>query len=106
MPLVLPETVNAVMTDDSRQAVPVTWDLPDEQDRLMHTSGPAVYEIAGKADGMDAKCFVSMIEYNFLQDYSFEEDNGSWIFTDLKKADELMYLDKEKYYQSNPKQRR
>ena len=24
----------------------------------------------------------------------------------LKKADELMYLDKEKYYQSNPKQRR
>ena len=54
MPLVLPETVNAVMTDDSRQAVPVTWDLPDEQDRLMHTSGPAVYEIAGKADGMDA----------------------------------------------------
>ena len=95
MPLVLPETVNAVMTDDSRQAVPVTWDLPDEQDRLMHTSGPAVYEIAGKADGMDAKCFVSMIEYNFLQDYSFEENNGSWVFTDLKKADELYIEDKK-----------
>ena len=95
MPLVLPETVNAVMTDDSRQAVPVTWDLPDEQDRLMHTSGPAVYEIAGIADGMDAKCFVSMIEYNFLQDYSFEEDNGSWVFTDLKKADELYIEDKK-----------
>ena len=95
MPLVLPETVNAVMTDDSRQAVPVVWDLSEERDRLMHTSGPAVYEITGKAGGMDAKCFVSMIEYNFLRDYSFEEDNGSWIFTDLKKADELYIEDKK-----------
>ena len=95
MPLVLPETVNAVMTDDSRQAVPVVWTLSEEQDRLMHASGPAVYEITGKAGGMDAKCFVSMIEYNFLRDYSFEEDNGSWIFTDLKKADELYIEDKK-----------
>ena len=95
IPLVLPETVNAVMTDDSRQAVPVVWDLPEEQDQLMHTSGPAVYEIHGQAGGMDAKCFVSMIEYNFLQDYSFEEDNGSWVFTDLKKADELYIEDKK-----------
>jgi len=95
MPLVLPETVNAVMTDDSRQAVPVTWNLTEEEDRRMHESGPAQYVITGNAAGMEAKCYVSMIEYNFLRDYSFEEDSGAWIFTDLKKADELYMEDKK-----------
>ncbi len=95
MPLELPQTVNAIMTDDSRQAVPVTWNLTEEQDRKMHESGPAQYEITGTAGGIDAKCFVSMIEYNFLRDYSFEEDHGAWVFTDLKKADELYIEDKK-----------
>ena len=40
MPLRLPETVNAVMTDDSRQAVPVTWNLSEEEDRKMHKAAP------------------------------------------------------------------
>ena len=94
-PLQLPETVNAIMTDDSRQAVPVTWDLTEEQDRLMHESGPAQYEIPGEADGMPVKCFVSMVEYNYLTDYSFEEDSGAWVTTDLKNADELYIEDKK-----------
>ena len=95
LPLSLPETVNAIMTDDSRQAVPVTWNLTEEEDRRMHEGGPAQYVVAGTAGDMKAKCFVSMIEYNFLRDYSFEEDDGSWIFTDLKKADELYIEDKK-----------
>ncbi|QUC66973.1 glycosyl hydrolase 53 family protein [Aristaeella hokkaidonensis] len=95
MPLVLPETVNAVMTDDSRQAVPVTWNLSEEEDQAMHASGPAQYVITGEAGGMEAKCFVSMVEYNYLQDYSFEEDSGAWVITDLKKADELYIEDKK-----------
>lgn len=95
MPLVLPETVNAIMTDDSRQAVPVAWNLTEEQDQLMHSSGVAKYEITGTAGGMEAKCYVSMIEYNFLQDYSFEDGGAAWIFTDLKKADELYVEDKK-----------
>ncbi len=95
MPLELPETVNAIMTDDSRQAVSVKWNLTEEQDRQMHENGAAKYEITGEAGGMEAKCFVSMIEYNFLKDYSFEEDSGAWVFTDLKKADELYIEDKK-----------
>ena len=95
MPLVLPETVNAIMTDDSRQAVPVTWNLTGEEDRKMHESGPARYEITGSAGGMEAKCFVSMVEYNFLRDYSFEEGGAGWVFTDLKKADQLYVEDKK-----------
>ena len=94
-PLVLPETVNAVMTDNSRQAVPVTWHLTEEEDARMHASGPAQYTVTGEAGGMEARCFVSMVEYNYMQDYSFEEGNPAWVITDLKKADQLYIEDKK-----------
>ncbi len=93
--LPLPETVNAVMTDGSRQAVPVQWDLTEEKDREMHENGPAQYEITGQAGGMTARCFVSMVEYNYLTDYSFEEGGQGWVFTDLKQADQLYVEDKK-----------
>ena len=38
---------------------------------------------------MPAKAQVSMIEYNFLQNYSFEEGDAGWTVTDLAKAGEL-----------------
>ena len=95
MPLALPETVNAVMTDDSRREVPVTWNLTEEQDRQMHEGGPAQYTITGEAGGREAKCFVSMVEYNYITDYSFEENSPAWVITDLKKADELYVEDKK-----------
>ncbi len=95
VPLELPETVNAIMTDNSRRPVPVTWNLTKEQDRKMHSSGPAVYEIDGEAGGMPAKCRVSMIEFNYLEDYSFEGESPAWVITDLKKADELYIEDKK-----------
>ena len=95
MPLVLPETVNAVMSDNSRQAVPVTWNLTEEEDRKMHESGPDQYVITGEAGGMEAKCFVSMVKYNFLKDYSFEDGGEGWVITDLKNADQLYVEDKK-----------
>ena len=91
----LPDTVNAVMTDDSRQAVPVTWDLSAETEALMRASGPARYEITGTAGGMTARAYVSMVEYNYLTDWSFEEGGRDWVLTDLKKADELYIEDKK-----------
>ena len=94
-PLILPDTVNAVMTDNSRRPVPVFWELSAEQDQLMHSSGPKAYEVAGTAEGRKAKCRVSMIEYNYLKDPGFEENSGAWTVTDLKKADELFVEDKK-----------
>ena len=95
MPLALPETVNAVMTDNSRRPVPVTWEMTEEQDRQMHAGGPAQYVITGKAGEKEARCFVSMIEYNYITDYSFEENSRAWVVTDLKNADELYVEDKK-----------
>ncbi len=94
-PLVLPETVNAVMTDGSKQAVPVTWHFTPEMDAQMHAGGAQHYEILGEAGGMTAHCYVSMVYYNYLENYSFEEGDGGWTVTDLARADELYVEDKK-----------
>ncbi len=93
--LQLPSTVNAIMTDDSKQEIPVTWNLTEEDEQKMYDGGVAKYDITGEAGGMEAHCYVSMVEYNYLADYSFEENSDKWVFTDLKKADELYIEDKK-----------
>ena len=91
----LPETVNAVMTDDSRQAVPVTWDVDDAMLQRMYTGGVADYDITGDAGGLEARCRISMIEFNFLTNPGFETgDLTGWSLTELGRADELYVEDK------------
>lgn len=92
--IVLPETVNAVMLDNSKQAVPVVWESYDEE--AMKNGGPAKYTIKGVAGGMEATCYVSMVEYNFLENWSFEDDplGAGWDVNAIKKFDELYVEDK------------
>lgn len=91
--IVLPETVNAFMTDNSKQAVAVTWKNPDYD--KMYNGGVAKYDIVGEADGMEAHCYVSMVEYNFLKDYSFEEKSDVWVATARGSINELYVEDKK-----------
>lgn len=91
----LPQTVNAVMTDGSKTEVPVEWDVSDEELKAMHEGGVQTYDIAGSAEGLEAHCYLSMIEFNFLENYSFETgDLTGWELTDLRAADELYVEDK------------
>ena len=84
----LPETVNAIMNDNSRQALPVTWDAIDEN--AMRSGGPRTYQVPGTAGGMPATCYVSMVEYNFLKNPGFEEgEDGSWTARALRPMDQL-----------------
>ncbi|MBQ0124844.1 MAG: glycosyl hydrolase 53 family protein [Clostridiales bacterium] len=86
----LPETVNAVMNDGSKQKVPVVWEITGADYEKMYSGGVAKYDISGKAGDMTAHCYVSMVEYNFLENYSFESgDLTGWKLTQLGKADEL-----------------
>ena len=86
----LPETVSAVMSDDSRQDLPVTWDFSEEQAARMLSGGPETYEITGVAEGMPARCFVSMVSFNYLENGDFETGELSpWILTERGKASEL-----------------
>lgn len=93
--ITLPETVNAVMTDDSKKAIPVKWNITDADYEKMYNGGAAKYDITGEAGGMTAHCYISMIEFNFIDDYSFESGKaGKWVIKDLAKADELYIEEK------------
>ena len=88
--IVLPDTVMAVMTDDTHSPIPVFWELTEEQKEQMRTGGPKTYEIRGKADGQDARCTVDMVELNYLKNDSFETgEEAPWIVTERGKSDEL-----------------
>ena len=90
--ITMPETVNAILTDNSRKAIPVEWQGVDTE--AMKQGGIAKYTINGQADGMDAICYVSMVEYNFLENWSFEDGETGWTATALKSFDELHVEDK------------
>lgn len=88
----LPETVNAVMLDNSKKAIPVEWHNVDIH--AMKTGGVKDYTITGTAGGMTAYCYVSMVEYNYLTNWSFEDGEGGWTATKLKTFNELFVEDK------------
>ncbi len=97
--IILPDTVNALMNDGSRRQIDAVWETYDSE--LMRNSGPAQYVIKGTAGGLDAYCYVSMIEYNYLRNYSFEEDANKtpvpsgWIVNNIGKTDELWCENKQ-----------
>ena len=90
--IVLPDTVNAIMLDNSRQSIPVEWHNVDID--AMKNGGVARYTITGTAGGMDATCYVSMVNYNFLENWSFEDGDIGWTATAIGSFDELHVEDK------------
>lgn len=93
--LKLPDTVNAVMTDDSKQPVDVVWNINDELLQNIYSGGPAKYSITGNADGRPAVCQISMMEFNYIDNYGFETGEPEpWIIREYGNADELYVEDK------------
>lgn len=90
--IILPETVNAVMLDNSKQSIPVQWHNKDVD--AMKQGGVAKYTIEGTAGGMAARCYISMVEYNFLENWSFEDGESGWTATAIGTFDELHVEDK------------
>ncbi len=87
--IVLPDTVEAVMSDNGRRAVPVQWELDGAlAGRMLREAG--VYEVSGTADGQSVRCFVTTEELNFLPNGSFEDGTAApWELIDRGGADEL-----------------
>lgn len=86
----LPQKVSAIMNDGTKQDVSVEWEITEEDYKKMYSGGVAKYEITGKAGDMTAHCFISMVEYNFLENYGFETgDLTGWTLNELGKANEL-----------------
>ena len=89
-PIQLPEKVNAIMTDGSTQAVSVVWDVTADELVSMANSGANKYTIHGSADGKTATAYLSVTEYNYLINDSFESgDLTGWVLTDFGGADQL-----------------
>ncbi len=87
-PLTLPDTVEAVMTDNSRAAVPVEWD----QEILgnISTDREGEYKVPGTASGLPALCRVTVTLPNYLRNGGFEdEDVSMWRVTDLGDTSQL-----------------
>ena len=86
--IVLPDTVDAVMSDNSRSPVPVSWNFDAALEERMHAE-PGVYEVSGTAEGQTVRCFVTTEKMNLLQNGSFEDGLEPWVLTDRGGADEL-----------------
>lgn len=94
-PITMPATVNAIMTDGSKQAVDVTWNVTKAQLEAMANGGANKYTVTGTADGMEAVAYLTVTEYNYLTNNSFETgDLSGWTLTEMGKANELFVEDK------------
>ncbi|MGN1303536.1 MAG: glycosyl hydrolase 53 family protein [Oscillospiraceae bacterium] len=75
--IILPETADAIYNNGERKQVKVEWESYDEA--LMQSCGANDYVVNGVADGMPVKCTVSMVEPNYIENYSFEnKDYSMW----------------------------
>ena len=90
--IVLPDTVNAILRDNTRQAIPVEWQDVDID--AMKQGGVAKYTIEGIAGGLSARCYVSMVNYNFLENGSFEDGETGWTADAIGSFDQLYVEDK------------
>lgn len=106
--ITLPTKVNAIMTDDSKKELDVEWKYYQVTDENYVTTkydsvdfeafkngGAQKYDIVGEAGGMEAHCYLSMVEFNFLNNYSFEDDQNAtkipngWTVNEVGSATEL-----------------
>ena len=94
-PVVLPDTVNAVMSDGSSSPVAVKWDVTAAQLESM-AAGPGKHTVTGTADGMKATAYISIVEFNYLKNAGFEDGTPEpWVITDLGGADQLYLEEKQ-----------
>lgn len=82
-PVILPDKVSAIYNDGSEQEIDVVWS--DDEDLEAMTNGePATYTIVGVAGGMEALCRVAMVDANYVENYSFEdEDRDMWVIENI-----------------------
>ncbi len=85
----LPEKVNAVMTDGSKQAIDVKWDVTAEEQAGMDAPGVAEFDVYGEAGGMKAHAHISKIKFNYVKNYSFEDGEEGWTLINSAKADQF-----------------
>ena len=89
----LPKKINAIMSDNSKSEIDVIWEEIDEEE--LKSKGVGKYIIKGKADNFETELVLSLIDYNYVSNPSFEEGDKGWIAIEEGNADELYVEDKQ-----------
>lgn len=95
----LPDKVNAIYLDGSKYTVDVKWSEFDAEE--IKANGTNSFEVVGYTSDMYiAICHVSLVEFNFIQNSSFEDDQNrshipvSWNLINNGNTNELYVEDK------------
>ncbi|MBR4769175.1 MAG: glycosyl hydrolase 53 family protein, partial [Lachnospiraceae bacterium] len=93
--IVLPETVDCLMYDNTVKQLPVVWDVTEERLKEMSASPVGLYEISGVSEGKNVTLTVKMVEENYVENYSFEkEDRSVWVIENIAGGDQTDYQNK------------
>ena len=67
----LPNTVNVIYNDNSKEAIPVIWESFDIE--AAKAQGNGKHTIKGVASNQEVYCYLTIMEFNFVENYSFED---------------------------------
>ena len=94
-PIILPKTVNAVMSDNSLSPVDITWNITPERLQAMSNGGAAKYTVTGASGGRTATAYITVEKFNYLKNPSFEDgDLTGWTIDERGNSKELYVEDK------------
>ncbi len=80
--IVLPAKTSAIYNDGSEKEIDVVWEDADLE--AMTAGEPETYTINGTAGGMATVCRVAMVDANYAENYSFEdEDRSMWVIENI-----------------------
>ena len=97
--IILPDKINALMNDNSKALVDVSWNKDDINN--IDTSKVGKYIITGKAQELDALCYLTIEQFNYINNYSFEDDEhktlipNNWNVNTNSNINELYVEDKK-----------
>lgn len=87
----IPNKAIAIMNDGVREEVDVKWDNINIDS--LKNGGVKKYVFNGIAENIPAKLYISMIEYNYIKNYSFEDGSSNWIINDISKRNQELNIE-------------
>ena len=91
--IVLPETVNVIMTNGKKESVAAQWS--EEDIEAAKNGGIGKYVIKGAVGDLEVRCSLTVLGRNYLINYSFEDGETGWTADNISGADQLYVEDKK-----------
>lgn len=89
--ITLPTTASAVYNNGDVKDVAVDWGNPDLA--AMANGEPMKYTIQGTAEGTTVNCIIDVVEQNYVENYSFEnEDVSMWKLNNINDTTTELYI--------------